>query len=113
MEICKELKDLAIECNKKGYKLYIVGGYVRDSLLGLECHDIDLASNIDYEEISQICKKLKFKVVPINKTLGTLHISTPSGEFEYTHFRSESYASHGSHTPNKITFVKLCLLILT
>ena len=41
MEVCKELITLSKEFNSYGHNLYIVGGYVRDKLMGIESHDID------------------------------------------------------------------------
>lgn len=105
MEMCKELQNLANKCKAKGHKLYIVGGFVRDNILGYPSHDIDICSNISYEDMTTICKELKYKTVSVNKTLGTIHISTPAGVFEYTRFRKESYSSHGEHTPSNISFV--------
>lgn len=105
MEISKELKTLAKEFNKNGYTLYIVGGYVRDFLLGHISNDIDITSNMPYDKVIEICKSLKMKTIPVNKTLGTLHIQTSKEIFEYTQFRKESYSSKGIHTPNEISFV--------
>ena len=35
---------------------YIVGGAIRDVLLGLEPHDIDFATNKSYDELNKTCK---------------------------------------------------------
>jgi len=59
MEVCKELKLLSEEFNKHGHKLYIVGGYVRNALLGLPSDDIDITSSLPVDELSKICKQLK------------------------------------------------------
>jgi len=104
MEICKDLRRLAEEFKKNNYDLFITGGYVRDSLLSLQSQDIDISSNAPYEKVSLMCKKLKFKCIPVNKKLGTIKIVTNNQEFEYTRFRSESY-SQGNHTPDSVIFV--------
>lgn len=104
MEISKDLRTLSNEFKKRDYSLYITGGYVRDSLLGLESNDIDLTSNAPYSVVVNICRKLKLKCVPINKNLGTLKIITNAEEYEYTQFRKESY-SKGNHTPDEVIFV--------
>lgn len=36
---------------------YIVGGAIRDVLLGLEPHDIDFATNKSYDELKEIFKE--------------------------------------------------------
>ena len=72
MEVCEELLTLSKEFNKNGYKLYIVGGYVRDNLLGITSTDIDICSSMPVDMVLDICKKLKIKSTSINKTLGTI-----------------------------------------
>ena len=102
MEISENLLKLAKEFKKN--KLYIVGGFVRDSLLGLKPNDIDLASSMHIDNVIDICKKLKFKCHIVNKKLGTLSISIGDEKYEYTTFRKESY-SNKSHSPDYIEFV--------
>ena len=48
MEVSKGLIRLAKEFKKNKHTLYIVGGFVRDSLLGHNSKDIDIASNYGY-----------------------------------------------------------------
>lgn len=105
MEVCKELEILAEEFNKKNATLYIVGGYVRDSLLGLENEDIDICSSLSAQSVCDICSSLNIKTNNINKTLGTIQITFNKHRFEYTQFRKESYSSRGEHTPSDIEFV--------
>ena len=104
MKISKTLQKLAKEFEKKNCHLYIVGGFVRDSLLGYNPQDIDITSSMRIEDVEKICQKLKFKCKIINKHLGTLLISAPKEKYEYTTFRKESYA-RGMHSPDKVEFV--------
>lgn len=55
------------------------------------------------EEAEKIAKGLKFDCKVINKTLGTLLISTKKEKFEYTRFRKDSYSN--GHTPKSVQFV--------
>ncbi|MGN0961851.1 MAG: hypothetical protein ACI4PF_06625 [Christensenellales bacterium] len=105
MEICNELINLANEFQKYNAKLYIVGGYVRDHLLGQENNDIDITSNLCEEKVLAICKKLKIETHNINKQLGTIQLIFNNQKFEYTRFRKESYLKHGTHTPDSVEFV--------
>jgi len=105
MEVCKELKLLSEEFNKHGHKLYIVGGYVRNALLGLPSDDIDITSSLPVDELSKICKQLKIKTCNSNPKLGTILLKTKDKQFEYTRFRLESYNIKGTHTPDEIEFV--------
>lgn len=45
--IVEKLKD-------NGYEVYIVGGYVRDYLLGIDSHDMDICTNAKLDEIKKI-----------------------------------------------------------
>lgn len=105
MNIDNRLISLANLFKENGYTLYIVGGFVRDSLLNLDNHDIDITSNMPYDEVTNLCKKNKIKVIPVNKRLGTLHIQIDNIEYEYTQFRKESYGTSGVHSPTEIEFV--------
>ena len=42
--------------NKKGYEAYIVGGAVRNSILGLPIHDWDICTNALPEDVCK-CRK--------------------------------------------------------
>ncbi len=105
MEICNELKVLSDKFKDKNHKLYIVGGFVRDSLLGTTSDDIDITSSMPCEEVLEICKELDIKTSTINSHLGTLQIRFNNFKFEYTRFRSESYEVKGAHSPSGIKFV--------
>ena len=105
MKIDKELESLAKQFKKHKHTLYIVGGFVRDNLLGLTPSDIDITSSMPYSEVINLCKKLKIKTIPVNKKLGTLQIVIGNNIYEYTQFRSESYSEKGSHSPDKVEFV--------
>ncbi len=105
MEVLEELLTLSKEFNSKGHKLYIVGGYVRDSLLGLHNEDIDICSSMPCEDVMKLCKKLKIKTANINSHLGTIQLSYNNHKFEYTRFRQESYSKLGAHSPDSVSFV--------
>ncbi len=40
-----------------GYEAYFVGGSVRDTLLGLPIHDVDIATSAYPQEVKQLFKK--------------------------------------------------------
>ncbi len=49
----KEIVDLLV---KEGFETYIVGGYVRDYLLGMQSTDIDICTNAPIDKIMKIFK---------------------------------------------------------
>lgn len=90
--------------------LYIVGGYVRNSLLELPVSDIDIAAEYTIDEVLAALSGTEFGVVGINKRLGTVKIySREDRNFavEYTTFRIDSYpVGSGVHTPADVVFTK-------
>ena len=80
-------------------ELYIVGGFVRNFFMGIPAHsDIDLAGPESADFLLKFCN-----ITPANPKLGTCLITIPSGKYEYTPFRTESYTG-GNHTPDEVFF---------
>ena len=105
IKVCKNLDMLADAFKYANSNLYIVGGYVRNSLLGIGHTDIDIAGNLPVEDVIKISNHLGFRAQIVNKTLGTVLITTNNEQFEYTRFRAESYADGGNHVPQNVKFV--------
>ena len=53
LKLLKEFKD-------NGYKAYIVGGYVRDHILGIESSDVDITTKAKPKEVLEIEKPKTF-----------------------------------------------------
>ena len=73
----------AIEDN--GYEAYIVGGFVRDYLLGIESNDIDICTNARPSDIRKIFKD---SCLP-NQEYGSVVVVIKNVRFEVTTFRRE------------------------
>ncbi len=101
------LTELAQIFDKNGFKLYIVGGFVRNALMGFCETDIDICSSAKVEDVERILNGTRFSCVLINKKLGTLHIfdDAKTVEYEHTTFRAEKYSAGGVHRPDDVTFV--------
>lgn len=85
--------------------LYAVGGCVRDSLLGIDCYDIDICSKLEVKDIKKILLNTQFGVSDKNLRMGTVIIHTHGFRAEYTTFRVDSYdTASGAHTPDKVQF---------
>lgn len=52
---------------EKGYKSYLVGGCLRDSLLNKESHDVDISTQALPDEILEVFKD--YKTVDIGKKI--------------------------------------------
>lgn len=99
--------DMLEEC---GFEAYIVGGCVRDSLLGIKPKDWDITSNATPMQIEQIFKDSvkTFEVLPIGLeygTLGVLHITTKQ-VVEITTYRTDGVYKDGRR-PESIHFVTM------
>ena len=100
IKINTELKKLA---DALPFPLYIVGGYVRNALLGVCSSDIDVCAPATIEELLPYLKEFGFTVCAEYKRTQTVKFK---GEFsyEFTAFRSEKYEIGGGHTPVETVF---------
>lgn len=109
----KQFKDIVVPENleklaqklKKKAELFIVGGYVRNSLLGIGGTDIDIASRLTPTDLKELLKDTPYVVTDKNSRLGTVTIKIGDEIYEHTTFRTEVYDNTGRHTPIKVTFV--------
>lgn len=101
----KNLIRLAKCFKKEGALLFIVGGFVRNSLMQIPLSDTDICGNMPYEKAIEVANNNGFSAVVINKKLGTVLISCANEQFEYTCFRKENYKKGGYHSPSEVEFV--------
>lgn len=106
IEVSENLKNLAQQVQKVGHKLYLVGGYVRNSLLGFDVNDLDISGSLTATEMRKVCKVYGYSVDIVNKKLGTLLIQKDGERYEYTTFRKEVYDESGKHKPDEVEFVE-------
>ncbi len=97
VNVSENLKELA---KIFGGELYIVGGYVRNSLLNYPISDIDIAAKFSPGEVREMLKGSKFLVKTTSEKLFTLKIICDKESYEYTSFRIDSYSV--GHTPENI-----------
>lgn len=104
IEVSENLEKLALKLKNRA-DIFIVGGYVRNSLMGFCNTDVDLASEISPDELKALLKYSDFKVFDKSKKMGTVVIKIDDEEFEHTTFRKEEYDGTGKHTPVETSFV--------
>ena len=73
---------------KNGNKLFVVGGAVRDALLGKEPKDYDLATDALPDNIQKMLSPF-YKTLETGKSFGIINVLTPSGEYEIATFRKD------------------------
>ena len=86
--------DIGIEVlnliEEDGYKAYLVGGFVRDYLLGLEINDLDITTNMPIDLL-----KKKFNVLDNGSKYLSVTIVYKDYSFEITNFRKDlGYTDH-------------------
>ncbi len=85
---------------ENGFEAYIVGGAVRDALLGIPVADFDIASSAKPEEVMRLFDK----VVPTGIDHGTVTVVYKEFSFEVTTFRSEKGYRDFRH-PSAVSFL--------
>ncbi|OJU42311.1 MAG: CCA tRNA nucleotidyltransferase [Microbacterium sp. 69-10] len=74
-----------------GFELAVVGGPVRDALLGRETHDLDFTTNAQPDEILAIVKPLASAHWDIGRAFGTIGARVQGEQVEITTYRADSY----------------------
>ena len=83
------LKQLMSVLNADGEETRIIGGAVRDALLGEVIGDIDLATTAVPEKVREFCEAAGFKAVDTGLDHGTLTIVVDGVNFEVTTLRKD------------------------
>ena len=102
IKLSKEVKFILNELNKYGNG-YIVGGAVRDHLMGKNPDDYDFATNINYSRLKNIF--INYYPREIGKSFGILLIKMNNEKFEIAKFRKDIGIENGRH-PQKVEFVE-------
>ena len=85
----------------RGFQAFLVGGCVRDTLLGLTPHDFDVATNAPLEQTRQLFPK----ILAVGEQFGILVVLCKDGSsVEVACFRQEHGTADGRH-PENVAFV--------
>ena len=87
---------------ESGFSAYAVGGYVRDSLLGLHPHDWDICTSALPEQMQQVFQD--FHTVETGLKHGTLTVIVNHEPYEVTTFRVDGDYTDHRH-PDSVRFV--------
>ena len=94
--------ELLDTLHRAGYAAYVVGGCVRDSLLGLTPHDWDLCTSALPQQGMELFGEEKY--IPTGLQHGTVTVKQGGGLYEITTFRTEGAYTDGRH-PDEVHFV--------
>lgn len=104
MRFGEEILDIISRFEKAGHEAYVVGGSLRDRLLGRDAFDVDMTVSALPEETVSLFHDMR--VIPTGIKHGTVTVLTPSGApVEITTFRTDGSYSDSRH-PDKVTFTR-------
>jgi tRNA nucleotidyltransferase/poly(A) polymerase len=97
------LRETATEIVRRlqtaGFSAYWVGGCVRDSLLGREPEDYDIATSAVPDQIESLFRR----TIPVGRKFGVIIVLEDVHEFQVATFRAEADYADGRH-PEHVTF---------
>lgn len=98
----KEVEMILNRIMEEGGQAYVVGGAVRDALLGRPVNDWDVATSFHPDDIERIFSFAR--TIPTGKKYGTVTVIINDMPVEVTTFRGEGQYSDFRH-PTQITFL--------
>ena len=97
-----ELFTVATPLEKQGFDVRIVGGAVRDILLGIKPKDVDLGTNATPLEMIELFKKSNIHYIETGLQHGTLTVHVNKHNFEVTTLRIDA-ETDGRHAKVEFT----------
>ena len=101
INIPNEAKKALEMLNSAGFDAYVVGGIVRNSLMGLDVSDIDITTNAMPQQTAQVFSG--YHIIETGLKHGTVTIMIDGVPVEITTYRTEKGYSDGRH-PDKVEF---------
>ena len=104
MPIPSDIQQIQQVFKKNGYKLYVVGGAVRDALLGKNPKDYDLATDAVPDKVEEMMAKANLRTIPTGKAFGVINVFTDQDEYEIATFREDL---SGGRRPDAVSFTDI------
>ena len=92
IKILKKLED-------NNYSAFVVGGYVRDKIIGIESHDVDICTNALPKDVIEILNLKK----STKSQFGSINIKTRKYNIDITTYRKEE--KYIKHKPTSIKYI--------
>ncbi len=103
MEIPKTVEYILDTLRNSGYESYIVGGCVRDALMGIRPYDWDMTTSAKPEEIKSVFSE--HQTLDTGIVHGTVTLRIEKQNYEITTYRSEGKYTR-SRRPESVSFVE-------
>ena len=98
-----DVQEIMFVIKEYGATSYVVGGCVRDSILGKEPHDWDICTPALACELLVEFEEKGYRVIPTGLQHGTITVHLNGSNYEITTFRRDGEYSDGRH-PDSIEF---------
>ena len=85
------LKEVSTSYQDAGFEIYLVGGAVRDGILGIETNDFDFTTNASTEDSLRLLNKKGYKTTEIGKAFGTIETTIEKCSIHITTYREDTY----------------------
>ena len=102
MRISPLAEELAERFAKAGHRLYLVGGSVRDALLGRASSDLDFTTDARPDRVLKIVSEWGDAVWDVGIAFGTVGVTKKGMQLEITTFRADAYDRVGRNP--EVTF---------
>lgn len=102
MTLPSAVTELLSKLTTANYEGYVVGGCVRDFLMGREPHDYDITTNATPEQLKEVLSEYRIEDTGIKH--GTVTVYLGDIGYEVTTFRTEGCYTDGRH-PDSVEFV--------
>ena len=89
MILPKNVNNIIDTLYSNGYEAFVVGGCVRDSILGKNPNDFDVTTNAKPLKVKEIFEEVGYKVIDTGLQHGTVTIVIEKENFEVTTYRIE------------------------
>lgn len=99
----KGVETILVSLHTHGEKAYVVGGCVRDILMGNKPHDWDICTSATPEQVKNILHR--YPIIDTGLKHGTVTVVMEDGNYEVTTFRIDTSYSDGRH-PDHVRFVR-------
>ena len=104
MQLPKDILIIKDIFKANGFQLFVVGGAVRDAVLGKDPKDFDLATNATPDQVEQMMQAAAFTTLATGKAFGVINVFTESGDFEIATFRKDL---SGGRRPDGVEFTTI------
>lgn len=103
IELSEEIITILTAIEEKGFEAFLVGGFVRDIIMGKKPNDADMATNATPAEMHEIFEN--FRTIDTGLKHGTITVIINHKPFEITTYRTEKGYSDCRH-PDEVAFAE-------